>query len=348
MTGERRRTGPLPFTLLLWALTSTAAHAAEPRGSRVGSAEAQRAEQVASAEALFDAGRSLYDAGLFSEACTKLDESQRLDPSVGTEGLLAACREQEGRLATAYRGYVAAEERARAAGDRRAQFAAARAASLAPRVPRLRFRVDQPPPGLQVEIDGVPLSSRSLASGVMADPGPLLVEATAPGRLAFHTTVEMKVGEQTVVAIPALALRSTGTPRAALGPTPEPASHHPAASRSNPRRTVGWTVGAVGLAGVGVGAGLGALALTQRSASNEHCGPENRCTPLGGELRDEARVTANVATAAFAAGLGGLAVGAVLLLWPETRDERPSHARGPQLVPAAGPGSAGAFLLGHF
>ncbi|AKT41418.1 hypothetical protein [Chondromyces crocatus] len=341
MTGDSRRSFSLGITLALMLSGMSAAAAEPPRGQAREERDTRSAAAVSRAEDLFAEGRTLYDAGLFQEACAKLAESQELDPRVGTEGLLASCREQEGKLATAYRGYLSTEQRALLSGDPRGQFAAERASALAPRVPKLTIRVVDPAPGLQVTLNGDRVPTSALSAKTLLDPGTAVIEATAPGRKPFSATVQMTSGEHKVVAIPALAPRQVAA-------QPGPVAEKRGSTGTSPRKLVGWTVGAIGLAGIGVGTGLGVLAFTQRSASNEYCGPSNRCAPEGGALRDEARVTANVATASFAAGLAGVGVGALLVLLPEPRTERSTGSFRPQLVPVAGPTSGGAVLRGRF
>src|SRR5262245_9529459 len=64
------------------------------------------------ADALFKEGKSLFEAGNFAEACGRFAESDALDPTVSTLGLLAGCHEQQGRLATAWKEYLETAKRA--------------------------------------------------------------------------------------------------------------------------------------------------------------------------------------------------------------------------------------------
>ncbi|MCC6559021.1 MAG: hypothetical protein IT372_39360, partial [Polyangiaceae bacterium] len=75
------------------ALASGVARADEPAPAPVESR----------AEALFQEGKRLLEEGRVAEACARLAASEAIDPTVGTLGLLAACHEQEGRIATAAR-----------------------------------------------------------------------------------------------------------------------------------------------------------------------------------------------------------------------------------------------------
>jgi hypothetical protein len=95
------------------------------------------------AEALFEEGRKLYEEKRFQEACDRLSESERLDPAVGTLGLLAGCHEAMGLLATARREFLTTAERADKSKDERAAFARQRAAALEPRIPKITIRLQR-------------------------------------------------------------------------------------------------------------------------------------------------------------------------------------------------------------
>src|SRR5882672_4544932 len=64
-------------------------------------ADATAAEKVA-AEALFDDGRKLLADGRFAPACEKFEQSEHIDPAVGTLLYLAECYEKSGRTASAW------------------------------------------------------------------------------------------------------------------------------------------------------------------------------------------------------------------------------------------------------
>jgi len=335
----------LALALALSVATATPGAAAAPSA------------QAARAEALFVEGRALYDQGHYDKACGKLAESQRLEPRVGTEGLLASCYEQQGRLASAYRHYRQAEALARRTNDPRVRYAADHAVALEAKVPRLRIRVASAAPGLKVLRDGQAVAAADLGQDLLVDPGYVEIAADAPGRAGFRRSVQLQTGTRAVVDIPELAPLAAQAASEA-GPAPEVLEASPApevlegeataeeGGGSSQRRTLGLVAGAVGLAGLGVGAGFGALALVKSGESSGFCDAADRCAPAGGALRDEARTAANVSTVSFAVGLVGLGAGAVLLLLPEKSGR--SDAARTRLLPLAGPDGAGAALRGTF
>ena len=92
----------------------------------------------AAAQALFDEAIKLIGSRSYGEACPKLEESERLDPAMGTRFQLAQCYEAVGRTASAWAGFLELADLARAAGqEAREKTARQRAADLEPAVNRL-------------------------------------------------------------------------------------------------------------------------------------------------------------------------------------------------------------------
>src|SRR6188768_4131513 len=100
----------------------------------VSPAHAQSTDSAA-AQGLFDEAKALMATGKASEACPKLEESQRLDPGTGTLLNLALCYEKIGRIASAWSRNLDAAAAAKASGNTARENAARkRAAALAARV----------------------------------------------------------------------------------------------------------------------------------------------------------------------------------------------------------------------
>jgi hypothetical protein len=283
-------------------------------------ARAQSSDPVA-AQALFDTAKRLMTDHRYAEACPKLEESQRLDPAIGTHYAMAECYEKAGRLASAWVAYldVASEAGAQKRADRE-QFAKARAAALAPRLSRIAVVVPAASrtDGLEIKRDGETLHDAQWGLPVPADPGSHVIMATAPGKLPFQTTVvvhdEGKVQE---VQLPALA-DAPPAPPVAVGPKPapvaEPTSVAPAEGPHGlgTQRILAIAAGGVGLAGVVVGSIFGLETLSKHSGSQQQC-QGNVCSPTGLQDVSDGKNAGNVSTIAFA--VGGAAIAGGVVLW---------------------------------
>jgi len=308
-----RRAGARILVPLLLATTAPAlAQQAAPRQPTP--------EEKALAEALFQDGRKLMDAEQFPEACGKLAESQRLDPSGGTLLNLAICHEQEGKTASAWVELIEAASMSDAAGKpERAEFARKRAATLEAQLSRLALEVAAPAPGLVLRLNGKELSAAAAAgTGMPVDPGEHTVEATAPGKKPWSERLRIDAGPSTKrVAIPALE----DAPKAPPPPPPPKAvaPKGPVATPETPEggtvslRTLGFVAGGVGLVGIGVGAVFGAMTLSRAGDVDEGC-QQGGCSQAEVDLNDEAYTSATISTVAFGAGLAFLGAGAALVL----------------------------------
>ena len=276
----------------------------------------------AAAQALFYEARALMKSGKHALACPKLEESLRLDYGIGTEYNLADCNEKVGRLATAWSGFLATASAAKAQGQtEREKVARARAKALEPRVPKLVIDVPSSGPrGLQVTRDGIAVGPASWGSPVPVDPGRHRVGAAAPGKEPWEgvvTATEGKVARITVPSaltpIPPAEAPAPLTMREPRRDEPAPFPEPIVEQRGSAQRTVGWIVGGVGLAGLGVGAGFGVDSLRQRDRSRDHC-TGDLCDRDGVALRDRAIRSGDVATITTIAGAAALAGGLVLVL----------------------------------
>ncbi|MBW2527633.1 MAG: hypothetical protein JRI23_25855 [Deltaproteobacteria bacterium] len=318
--------------VLVLSLWSTAARAAPDEGTS--------AADRAAAQALFDEGRTLLEDEQYAQACTKFEESQRLDPAVGTQLNLGRCYELVHRTASAWINYLEAAARARKENQpSREKLARKLAAELEPTLSRLVIEVPDRVDGMEVRRDGTIVRQAQWGTAVPVDPGAHEIEVTAPGYSPWSTRVEVDDdGAMQTVRVEPLVPEPTSEaePPAPRDPSPTPKPDAPTSDGAT-QRLAGWLTGAVGVAGLVVGAAAGIAAMTKNDASLEHCPDEpNRCTAEGVDLRDEAITAGTVSTVGFVLGAVAVATGAVLLLTAPADEEAAASARanepaGPQL-----------------
>ena len=97
-------------------------------------ARAQPPDPVATAQALFEQGRALVERGDIAAACPLFEESQRLDPGVGTMLWLADCYASSGKTTTALVWFKEAAIAAARTHDRRLGVAVAKVDELEKRL----------------------------------------------------------------------------------------------------------------------------------------------------------------------------------------------------------------------
>jgi hypothetical protein len=337
---------------LLTLLASVTLPIAAPR---LAAAQTTPQDQAV-AQSLYDEGKKLMAAEKWSDACPKLEESQRLDPTPVTEFYLADCYERGGRTASAWTTFLdlAASEHKNGgakAADRE-KLARDRAHALEPKLSQLV--IDVPPAvrvaGLAVKRDGEAVREAQWGSPVAVDPGKHTVEASAPGKLPWTTTEDVQApGSSTTVHVAALADAPVVAPPP--GPTPVPGGPGVTplppveTTPASPLKTVGLIVGGVGVAGLLTGGVFGILALSQNASANSgHCGGSlggaNQCDATGVSLRSQAVGYGNVSTIAFIAG-GVLAAGGATL-WLVAPS---GHV---QVGPATGQNGGGVLVRGDF
>jgi hypothetical protein len=320
-------------------------------GLRPSRAEAQSAEEQAAAEALFREGRRLLDEGHTAQACRKFEASYELDVALGTLLNLAACLEQEGRLASAWARFVEAETRSRRAGSReRQQVAHARAAALESRLVRLRLVVPSPTLGMRIDVSGREFAPALWNTPIPVDPGEMTITASAEGYETWTYTVPAQEEGTTVeVEVPALTPAPPSEEPAEVAPEeaeplPMAAPLVEAESPRSVRRIVGYTLGGVGVAALGASLGL---TLSARSLWNSADCTGGICgSAQAQDDAETARSRANVATGMVVTG-GALAATAIIVLVTGHRGDDDGQAR-IRVTPTASLGGGGLSVGGSF
>jgi hypothetical protein len=276
-----------------------------------------RANDPAAAQVLFNQAREAVRSGDYAAACPMFEESQRLDPAIGTKFNLADCYEHEGRTASAWALFleVAAATKIASQGARELE-ARARAAALAPRLSTL---VVAPPSskidGLEVKRDGgESLGPTQWGMPMPIDPGRHTFVASAPGHLPWQTTVEIAAGARRVsLTIP--ALKPVPAPETPAASPADDASHTDESPPSNglgAQRAAALVTGAVGVVGLGVGSVFGLVSVSKHGASDQGCNSQSVCSTSAAATRMDAIHAGNVSTVAFAIGAVAVATGVVL------------------------------------
>lgn len=292
-----------------------------------GQALAQDPSAKASAVQLFDEADKLMLAGKTAAACPKYAASMKLDPQLGALLHLADCYAKNGQIASAWGSFREAEEMARMRGDERAQLAREQAALLEPRLSRLTINVasDATLSGLEVRLDGSPVTQGAWGVATPIDPGSHGIEARAPGYEAWSSSIDV-TGEAQQVRVEVPLLTAKREPAAGLGATA------PIQVRLDDTgstiRTLGWVSAGVGV----VALGLGGVFMVQRSSKlderkktcpildEDHCSPTQEETY--NSLGREADTNGTLAKAGFISG-GALIVGGVaaILFAPKSKTQ---------------------------
>src|SRR5579859_276986 len=290
--------------------------------ARPGAAQVS-AENRAAAQALFDQGRTLLKSGRAQEACPKFEESQRLDPGVGTQLNLADCYERTGRTASAWTLYIDVASAARQAGqEERAALANQRAAALRDKLSRLVIAVPKEArvAGLVVERGSLTVGEAQWGAPMPVDPGAQTLKVSAPGKSSWHTTIDIAAdGSTKSITVPVLqnapVAEATSAGASAGGDLGT-------AKPSSSQKTIAFVAGGVGIAGLAVGGIFGGIAMSKKS--NAGC-DGNVCSSDDQQATyKDAQKAGNLSTIAFAVGGAALA-GAVVLYF--TAPKNPSTGK---------------------
>ena len=304
----------------------------------------------AAAEALFVEAKKLAGQKKYADACPKFAESNRLDRGAGTMIHLGDCYERNHQLASAWATYKEASSAAQALNRKDwEKLATQRATSLEPKLAHLTIKVESPVEKLAVSRDGTDVSSASFGVPIPVDAGDHKIVATAVGFKTYTTTSTVaKDGQSAEVVVPRLEADPVA-PTAPLAPAFVPAqtNEEPTAEKQpSSRRSIGFVVGGIGIAGIAVGAVTGLMAIGKKNDATAACPKDGACSNRSAvDSADSAKTLATVSTIGFIAG-GALLVGGAVLV--ATAPKHPKKQTGYRFVPSAGPTGAGLNVLGVF
>lgn len=316
--------------------------------------ESAQASDPATATMLFNEARRLVAAGRYPEACPKFEESQRLDPGIGTQFNLADCYVHTQRTAAAWALFLDVASSAGGTGqEAREAVARKRAAALEPHLSKLTLVPPKNVPGLEVRRNGEELGALLWNSPIPVDPGTYTIEASAPSRKKWSSSIAVGPnGASVTVTIPDLAPGDVPPPATISRPnephgggttSPSPLPSTQAIGDHGPQLTkvLALAFGGVGVVGVGVGAFFGLKSISKHSDYEGLC-RSTGCSPSAGPIHDDAVTAGNVSTVAFVVGGAFLAGGVVL--W--AIDPKRSPASGLYVTPTVTASSAGVAVQG--
>ncbi len=295
----------------------------------------------------------------FRKACSQLRASVEMKPTPERLFRLPVCYDMINKLASARAAF--AEAQPQLTGNELG-WANDRLKDLLPRIPSLIVHPPDGahrPPAMKVillrqgddEHGETSISSALWGAKVPVDGGTYTIKVQAEGHEPWETTLRIDndaTGKPPwEVTIPPLKRSPAGSSPTGTGQIPPPPSgpawHAP----------LGWTSLAIGAAGIGLGAIAGGIAISQWGAAQSRCEVvPDICPPDAGSLSNEAGTWADVSTGGFVVGGIGVASAVVwLVIAPRTSSSaaaKPLLVAPVMLVPAGGPGYAGATAIGRF
>jgi hypothetical protein len=300
--------------------------------------------QNAEAELLFRDGDKLMAAGDHAKACELFEASNRIEARAGTLIRLGDCREKNNQLASAWSAYSDALSRVK--DPKKREIAAARVAALEPRLSQLTISVpdESRVSGLAITRNGVTVDAALWNRGAPVDGGEYTIAGRAPGHEEWSTKVSVPPeGGKVSVEVPRFKELKQ------LAPPPDDRAMFSDELDDRPSMLTGRRKLALGVAGAGVvilvgSAVVGTGAKGLESDAQDLC-EQVVCTDHAeaNDMKERARSRARLANIGY--GVSAAAGVAAAVLW---FTGGPSRGDPLAVVPAFGPGTAGAVVQGRF
>lgn len=252
------------------AAAAAIAVAASPAAAQSPPAPApQTGAGAAAAHTLFERGNACKAAHDWTCACEMFRASMVLEPHASTMLSIAECHEHEGKVARAWADLKAVSGLTRGLPPPRAQeliaFAEGEIRRIEPRVSWLRLNLREPPPGLTLTRDGLPLPLAALKVPLPIDAGATDIEARALGYRPWRYRVSVSEGERRVIDVVLVPEQPPPPPPPPPGP----------ATLLGGQRIAGLALAGLGAVGLGMAAGFGINTLQLVGDAVETCPPQS-------------------------------------------------------------------------
>jgi tetratricopeptide (TPR) repeat protein len=312
------------------------------------------------AETLFQEGLAAMKRNDYPVACEAFSQSNKADPSPGTQINLAVCYEKQKKWASAWTWYRSAVGLAQQRGQaEREKLAEESASRLKPQLHYVVVSVKEPLTDLVVKRDGAEVTIALAGKEVPlpVDPGEHTIDVSARGKKPWTKTIQIADNTATDrIDVPKLENmpeeKSAGTP---AGPGTDYRPPVVVANDGSSQRTVGVVVAGAGVLSAVAAGVVFALAKSEESKSDDRYAEAGRATEPNQKKNLETAAASNHDAAErnqlIAIALGGgavvlLGVGAVLYF---TAPKGSSTTTGStRLLPLVGPSFAGVGLGGSF
>jgi tetratricopeptide (TPR) repeat protein len=312
------------------------------------------------AETFFQEGLAAMKRNDYPVACEAFAQSNKADPSPGTQINLAVCFEKQKKWASAWTWYRSAVGLAQQRGQaEREKLAEESAARLKPQLHHIVISVKEPLTDLVVKRDGAEVTIALAGKEVPlpVDPGDHTLEVAARGKKPWTKVLQVADNKATDrIEVPTLENAPVEDRGAAAAPGAE---YRPPVIISNDgsgQRTVGIVVGGAGLLSALAAAGVFILAKneesdrdTQRKNANGASNDAQK-DAFNRSADDHDKAAKNNQLIAIILGSGAavlVGVGAVLYFTAPKGSERTANNK-TRVLPLLGPSFAGVGLGGTF
>lgn len=300
--------------------------------------------------------RETYREGIASEAAGKWEQALEQFKSVALVKSTAQvryhigfCQEKIGQYVDALGTYRLALHEAIEAKAKDVEKATQdRITALEPKIPKLTIHRGEGAQVAEVTMDGLQLGATSVGSAIPANPGPHVLKATAAGRKPFTAEFTLAEGETKTIdlVLPKAPVADNKPPPPQQVVIVEQPKDTPP-PKTSPVKIAGFVIGGAGLVSLGVSAVFFAKRGSAISDLDKVCGADRQSCPASAQsTADSGKSAATISTATFIAGLGGLAIGTVMILAAPKPKAPEAPTVGLALGGPGGPG--GASLVGTF